>query len=398
MAQDPASVESDARPTVLVIGMGDTGVLTAGHLSRHCRVIGVTTKPVLVSGQELGLRLTEHAQWRRNYLIPLAHYRRLSTVEVIHGRAVRIDPVAQTASLELASGEQRSLIWDYLVIASGVSNGFWRDDRLDTYGVIESRLASQRAAVTSANSIAVVGGGPSGTSAAFNLKRAHPDKSVTLFFPGEDPLPGYPQSTRRYHRELLARQGVALHGGHRAVVPDGLATSDWTGGRLEFEGGQTSSQADLIIWAAGRLKPHTDFLPTEMLNAAGFVRTDACLNVEGYARIFAIGDVAATDPLRCSARNWAYKVLCRNLLAKIKQRPLPARFTPPPHRWGSIVGPQPTGLRLHTSKGKSHALPRWLMEWLLYPLVVRRFIYGGVRSKERASLVRDSGSVDNQGR
>ena len=135
-----------------------------------------------------------------------------------------------------------------------------------------------------------------------------------------------------------------------------------------------------------------------MLNAAGFVRTDACLNVEGYARIFAIGDVAATDPLRCSARNWAYKVLCRNLLAKIKQRPLPARFTPPPHRWGSIVGPQPTGLRLHTSKGKSHALPRWLMEWLLYPLVVRRFIYGGVRSKERASLVGDSGSVDNQGR
>ncbi|MBT3458787.1 MAG: pyridine nucleotide-disulfide oxidoreductase, partial [Halieaceae bacterium] len=145
MAQDPASVESDARPTVLVIGMGDTGVLTAAHLSRHCRVIGVTTKPVLVSGQELGLRLTEHAQWRRNYLIPLAHYRRLSRVEVIHGRAVRIDPVAQTASLELASGEQRSLIWDYLVIASGVSNGFWRDDRLDTYGVIESRLASQRA-------------------------------------------------------------------------------------------------------------------------------------------------------------------------------------------------------------------------------------------------------------
>ncbi|MDG2441920.1 MAG: hypothetical protein P8M13_01545 [Luminiphilus sp.] len=54
----PASLAPDTRPTVLVLGMGDTGVLTASHLSRQCRVIGVTTKPMLVSGQELGLRLT----------------------------------------------------------------------------------------------------------------------------------------------------------------------------------------------------------------------------------------------------------------------------------------------------------------------------------------------------
>ncbi|MDG1066515.1 MAG: FAD-dependent oxidoreductase [Luminiphilus sp.] len=398
MAHDPTSLESGARPTVLVIGMGDTGVLTAGHLSRHCRVIGVTTKPMLVSGQELGLRLTEDAQWRRNYLTPLDHYRRLRRVEIIHGRAARIDPIARTASLELASGEQRCLNWDYLIIASGVSNGFWRDDRLDTCGVIESRLASQRAAVTAAKSIAVVGGGPSGTSAAFNLKRAYPNKSVTLFFPAEELLPGYPQSTRRYHRELLARQGVDLHAGHRAVVSDDLVTSDWTGGRLDFAGGQPSARADLIIWAAGRLKPHTDFLPRDMLNPAGFVRTDACLNVAGYARIFAIGDVAATDPLRCSARNWAYKVLCRNLLAKMKQRALPARFTPPSHRWGSIVGPQSTGLKLHSPSGKSRVLPRWFVHWLLYPLVVRGFIYGGVRSKGLASFARDSWLDDNQGR
>ena len=393
----PAASEPDTRPTVLVLGMGDTGVLTASHLSRQCRVIGVTTKPMLVSGQELGLRLTAHAQWRLNYLTPLNRYRRLSGVEIVHGKAVRLDPIARTVALELADGEHRRLQWDYLVIATGVSNGFWRDDRLDTDHVVESRLASQCAAVNAASSIAVVGAGPSGTSAAFNLKRAHPKKSVAIFFPGQELLPGYPQTTRSYHRELLERQGVILHDGHRAVVSAGGVTSDLTGGQLEFEGGQPSYQADLIIWAAGRLKPHTDFLPQDMLDAAGFVRTDACLNVEGYSRIFAIGDVAATDPLRCSARNWAYKVLCRNLLARIKRHRLPARFSPPSHRWGSIVGPQPRGLRLHSPAGKSHMLPHWLVHGLLYPLVVKRFIYGGIRSKGPRSLADTASSSETKG-
>ena len=390
MKDAPASPASGALPTVLVLGMGDTGILTAGRLSRHCRVIAVTTKPLLVSGQELGLRLTGHAQWRRDYLTSLDRYRRLSRVEIIHGKAIRVDPVARTAALQLAGGEHRSLHWDYLVIASGVSNGFWRDDRLETHQLIESRLNAQIEAVTAASSVAVVGGGPSGVSAAYNLKRAYPNKEVTLFYSAPELLPGYPKNTQHYHQKLLARQGVVLHGGHRAVVSSDAVTSRLQGGRLEFEAGQSSFQAELIIWAAGRLKPHTDFLPKDMLDAAGFVRTDAHLNVEGYARIFAIGDVAATDPLRCSARNWAYKVLCRNLRARVTERPMPARFNPPSHRWGSIVGPQPTGLRLHGPTGKSHALPRWLVHWLLYPLVVRGFIYGGVRSSRKMSVTQDS--------
>lgn len=395
MVHGSATSDSNTLPTVLILGLGDTGVLTAGHLSKHCRVIGVTTKAMMISGQELGLRLTKPAEWRRNYLIPLDHYRRLKKVEIIHGKAIGVDPIARTAALELASGESRRVHWDYLVIASGVSNGFWRDDRLDSRRVTESRLASQHAAVTAARSIAVVGGGPSGISSAFNLKRVYPSKAVTLFFPGQQLLPGYPDSTRRYHRELLAKEGVTLKAGHRAVLGDDLTTSDWTHGCLEFEGDHPNYRADLIIWAAGRLKPHTDFLPKDMLDAAGFVRTDTCLNVEGYVRIFAIGDVAATDPLRCSARNWAYKVLCRNLLARINQRPLPARFRPPAYRWGSILGPQTEGLRLHSPSGKSRILPRWFVQWLLYPLVVRRFIYGGLSAKGAGAFAKETVSSDN---
>ena len=45
------------RPRVVIAGLGDTGLLTARHLSRHVDVVGISTKPALVSGQELGMRL-----------------------------------------------------------------------------------------------------------------------------------------------------------------------------------------------------------------------------------------------------------------------------------------------------------------------------------------------------
>ena len=39
--------------------MGDTGVLVSTHLGRSFDVIGVSTKPALVSEQELGTRLAD---------------------------------------------------------------------------------------------------------------------------------------------------------------------------------------------------------------------------------------------------------------------------------------------------------------------------------------------------
>ena len=45
------------RSRVVVAGMGDSGLLTAIHLFRHVDVVGISAKPALVSGQELGMRL-----------------------------------------------------------------------------------------------------------------------------------------------------------------------------------------------------------------------------------------------------------------------------------------------------------------------------------------------------
>jgi len=52
-----------ARPRVVIAGLGDSGLLTAIHLTRHFDVVGISTKPGLVSGKELGTRLTRPQDW-----------------------------------------------------------------------------------------------------------------------------------------------------------------------------------------------------------------------------------------------------------------------------------------------------------------------------------------------
>ena len=375
----PGGDSGSAQPTVLILGMGDTGVLTAAHLPKSCRVVCVTTKPFLVSGQELGHRLAEHASWRRDYLLPLHKLRRLADIEIIHGKATAVDSEGRSVTVLNPGGDQIRVAWDYLVIATGVGNGFWRDDDLDTADGIEQRLAAQVASVAAADTIAVVGGGPCGTSTAFNLKRRYPGKAVTLCLSDSLPLPGYAEATRRHHRDQLLQQGVSLVTGSRAQLPADAELCQMAGGVLRFADGTPDIPADLIIWTTGKLRPHTAFLPRDMLDDHGFVPTDAHLNVPGYQRIFAIGDVAATDPLRCSARNWAYRILCRNIVDRIADRPPSARFDPPAARWGSILGLQPNGLYLHAATGRRWRVPRWLVTRFLYPVVVRRWIYGGTR-------------------
>ena len=73
------------RPTVVVAGMGDTGVLVASNLGKGFDVVGVATRPALVSGQELGNRLARPEFWRRNNLTTFDRFRKLDRVHVVHG-------------------------------------------------------------------------------------------------------------------------------------------------------------------------------------------------------------------------------------------------------------------------------------------------------------------------
>lgn len=362
--------------------MGDTGVLVATRLARSCDVVGISTRPALLSGQELGTRLTDPERWQRSYLVPYRRFRRLDRVRAVQGRIVSVDLDGSEVHIERADGDTSVEPYDVLVIATGASNGFWRNDRVEDLSAIDTELTAVAARLEAAATVAVVGGGATGVSVADNLARKG-GTEVHLFHSGDQPLPGYHPKVREWITSRLRDDGVQVHPRHRAVVPEGFTGDRLTTDPVAWSTGQPPFQADLTLWAVGGVRPHTTFLPPEVLDDDGFVRVDEHLRVPGRRNVFAVGDVAASDPLRSSARNWGYRVVVANVraLTGTKDEEL-ERFDAPEYRWGSVLGVQDDGFVIVQPNGRRVRVPKRVAEPLLLRVILERFLYGGLRKPD----------------
>ena len=102
------------------------------------------------------------------------------------------------------------------------------------------------------------------------------------------------------------------------------------------------------------------------------------LRVPGHPGVFAIGDIAATDPLRSSARNRGDALVAHNIRAEFAGRQL-RTFRAPGRRWGSLLGIQPNGLEVFFPTGHAFRFPSWSVDRVVMPLIVRWGMYRGVR-------------------
>lgn len=368
------------RPRVVVAGLGDSGLLTAIHLASHVDVVGISAKPGLVSGQELGMRLTRPEEWARHYWTPFDRYRRLDRVQTLHGSLTGLDLHAAEVTMTLADGSPHAERYDALVIATGVTNGFWRRPGLQTADQVDADLQTAHARLAAATSVVVVGGGAAAVSSALNLATRWPDKRVDLCFPGDRALPQHHPRVWSQIRKRLSAAGVILRPGHRAELPEAAVIDRIGEGPVAWTTGQEPLPAGAVLWAVGRVRPNTEWLPPQLLDDDGFVRVLPTLQTSERPEVFAIGDVAATDPLRSSARNRADHLLAGNIRAHLAGKPLKP-FRAPGSRWGSVVGPQPDGLQVFAPSGAPFRLPDWFVGRVMYPWIVRRGIYKGVRSR-----------------
>ncbi|HXS84784.1 MAG TPA: FAD-dependent oxidoreductase [Mycobacterium sp.] len=367
-----------SRKRVLVAGLGDVGILAAMRLAKHYDVVGVSVKPGLVSGQELGVRLARPRDWARDYWIPFDRFRRLDRVRIVQGALTGVDLAERTVSGHGDDGTPFAERYDALVISTGVSNGFWRRPTLQSAADVGADLHADHDRLAKAESVIVVGGGAAAVTAAVNLATTWPDKRIDLYFPGERALADYhPKAWQRIERRLTDR-GVGVHPGHRAALVNGFAGDEITDGGVDWSTGQPTASADAVLWAIGRVRPNTDWLPSELLDERGFVRVTRELRAPDHAEVFAAGDVAATDPLRSSARNRGDALVARNVHAHLAGG-RPGTYRAPGRRWGSVLGIQPDGLEVFLPTGHAFRIPSWPVERVVMPLIVRRGMYGGVR-------------------
>ena len=386
---------SSAAPRVVVAGLGDSGLLTATHLARHVDVVGISAKPELVSGQELGLRLARPDDWARDNRVAFERYRRLDGVRRLHGSLTGVDLDAREVTVRLADDNVVVEPYDVLVVSTGVTNGFWRTGRLQSRDQIDADVRERHETLAAAGSVLVVGGGAAAVSAAANLRIRWPDKRVGLYYPGPRVVPSHhPRASARVAAEL-GHLGVGLHPDHRAVVPDGFACDEITHQPVRWSTGQPAAEADAVLWAIGRVRPNTDWLPATLLDERGFVDVGPTLQTRARPEVFAIGDVAATDPLRSSARNRADRLLAGNIRAHLAGRPL-ERYRATRSRWGSVLGVQRDGLLFFAADGRTVRIPAWLLDRVLLPLVVRRGYYGGVRRASRSGTLEASARGQNR--
>jgi len=180
----------------------------------------------------------------------------------------------------------------------------------------------------------------------------------------------------------LTELGVILHPRHRAEVPQQVTADAMTAGPIHWQTAQPPFDAELVLWTIGGAQPNSGFLPPGVLDEAGFVRVDPMLQVEGWPGVFAVGDVAATDVHRSSARNEGHRVAVRNIRAHLADRPdrMRALQTLPGYRWGSVFGLQPEGLRVYLPSGRAIPFGPLLSIWLLFRVIVGEVLFRGIRA------------------
>ncbi|CAI9091404.1 OLC1v1026430C1 [Oldenlandia corymbosa var. corymbosa] len=277
---DLGDVASAKKKRVVVIGGGIAGAVAAKNLQDHADVFLIDQKEYFeITWASLRARV-EPAFAKRSIV---NHVEYLPNAHVITTPAVDVTPN------EVLTAEGRLIAYDYLVIATGhVEDGpSTKDDKLSYYQEEHSKIRS-------ANSILIVGGGPTGVELAAEIAVDFPGKKVTLVHRGSRLLEFIGEKASRKALDWLVSKNVEV------VLGQSVDLNGVVDGVYHTSAGETI-KADCHFLCTGIPIASSwlrNTLFSESLDAKGRLMVDLNLRVKGHKNVFAIGDITDIPELK----------------------------------------------------------------------------------------------------
>lgn len=268
----------------------------------------------------------------------------------IPGLVTELDPENNQVTVKLNNGTTETAFYQNLVIATGTKAvvDFFKivapiDPTVDKLKALAERIKH-------AKSIAIIGGNTLGVELCADIITHFPKKAVNIYNSNERLLSFMPEGGSNHATKVLTDAGAGIFNSTR--VEDYSETSITVNGKTE--------EYDVVIPALG-VTPNTDFLPKNMLDGKGYLKTDQYFQVSGYKNILGFGEVnAITEPSIHDIVLFQHKTLKKSAEKMVLGRDTKLA----PYSKGS--------LSVMVALGKNNGLGYWA-GWRLPNFVVRKF-------------------------
>ncbi|CUM67567.1 uncharacterized protein PRCAT00005267001 [Priceomyces carsonii] len=200
-----------------------------------------------------------------------------------------ISTVFKSQNIEVeVEGQIKDLKYDYLIIATGTrSDQKWmKVNENSDESINELKKLSED--VRAAESIAVVGAGPTGVEIAgelgFNFGK---DKKITIYTGASGPLSLLGSKSSTTVTNLLKLANVCIVNNLKVDETHKVGNLQ----KLSLSDGSTK-EFDLVVPTTG-LKPNSDFIEDEYLDDNGYLVTDKTFRVKEHPEVIGLGDILA---------------------------------------------------------------------------------------------------------
>lgn len=275
---------------VIVVGGGYVGTSAAKELDSLCDVTLVTPNDQM-EHKWAYMRACVVPGWEEATRVPLDKLLKRGTI--VRGQVVSV----VDGSVTLASGEV--LTADNIILAQGYGTGNLPggtpNDTADSAS-FKKRLQEKQVAISAADTILIIGGGPVGVELAGEIKAQFPQKTVKLVHSQNKLLsnsqPPMIEAAVIKLKTTLEDMGIEVMLNTRVSnLPTPEHGDGFIHGSATYELSDGSSvTADLAVVCVGGAKLGPNLVSADSVDEHNRIKVNASLQVEGFPTVFAVGD------------------------------------------------------------------------------------------------------------